>query len=412
MRSLLPRVRNAAGAHLPALALGASLLVYVAAGLWTALNQRGVDFAVYYLAAKALPGSVDIYTLTDADWSSLAEQYHVPQVTPPYRYPPLTVGLVSLLADLPFESALLVWSALNIVALTLTGPALSQLLSGRWIDPRVFLSLTFYVPILTSVYAGQVNNLVLLGLALYLLFAQRRSLFASGLALAASWAIKPLAAPLAVHLIWRRDFARLLAAGTGLLIMSAVTITLSGTQVGLSYLQHAAELSTLAPDAPPVTYPPNQSLLGFFGRLLTPNEYAPAFADSAELARLLWLVSSAGIVSTVAILTWPRAQSSGDAFALETGLALVAINLIVPVSWYHHFTIAIIAFLVTAYAVRSRRLRIGLLIAFALVDAQGLLWHRLVSHTLLLSLGTYGLVILFVINAIAIWRRYPRRRAT
>jgi hypothetical protein len=71
-----------------------------------------------------------------------------------------------------------------------------------------------------------------------------------------------------------------------------------------------------------------------------------------------------------------------------------------------------IAFLVTWYALPSQRLRIGLLIAFALVEAQGLLWHRLVSHTLLLSLGTYGLVLLFVINAIAIWRRYPRRRAT
>ena len=391
--------------HLPKIILIVFLLVYGAAGLWTALNQRGVDFAVYYLAAKTLPHGTNLYTLTEADWTSLAAQFHIPEVTPPYRYPPLTAGILSPFAGLPYPAALLVWSALSVAATLLSGLVLSRVVSRRRIDPLVFAALTLYVPILTTVYAGQINTFVLLGLALYLAFAQRQSL-ASGVSLAAAIMLKPLAAPLIVHLAWRREWRQIAAVAAGLILMVGVSIALAGLQTHLDYLANAGQLSAVSVDAGPVTYPPNQSVFGFFGRLLTTNEFAPAWADRPELARALSIVVATLLLIGVAALTWPRPGDAG-AFALETGLVLVTTNLIFPISWYHHAVISIAPWLLAWHAAPSRRWRAWLVAAFALIDAQGVLWHRLEGHTLLLSLGTYGLIIVFAVT-VALLRRQRR----
>ncbi len=388
--------------HLPRMVLIGFLLVHGAAGLWTTLNQRGVDFAVYYLAAKALPSGTNLYTLTEADWTSLATQYHVPEVTPPYRYSPLTAGILSLFAGLPYPAALLVWSALSIGATLLSGFVLSHILSQRRIDPLVLAALTLYVPILTTVYAGQINTFVLLGLALYVAFAQRRPL-ASGVSLAAGIMLKPLAAPLIVHLAWRREWRQIAAVAAGLIMMAGLSIALTGLLTNLDYLANAGQLSTVSVDAGPVTYPPNQSVFGFFGRLLTPNEYGAALADNAPLARLLSIAVAGVLLIGVAALTWPRPGGAG-AFAPETGLVLVTTNLIFPVSWYHHVVISIIPLLLAWYGARARAERLWLLAAFALIDAQGVLWHRFEGHTLLLSLGTYGLLIIYAVTATLVYR--------
>jgi alpha-1,2-mannosyltransferase len=393
---------SALRSQLPRLVLIGFLLVHGAAGLWTALNQRGVDFAVYYLAAKVLPSGINIYTLSDADWASLATQYHVPEVTPPYRYPPLTAGFLAWFVGLPYPAALLAWSALSVAVTLLSGLVLSRVVSQRWIDPLVFAALTLYVPILTTVYAGQVNTFVLLGLALYLTFSQRRP-FASGLSLAAGIALKPLAAPLMAHLAWRRERRKIAAVAAGLIVVAALSVALAGLQANLDYLANAVQLSTLSVDAGPVTYPPNQSVFGFFGRLLTSNEHGAALADNAPLARLLSIAVAGLLVIGVAFLTWPR-KNGAETFALETGLVLVTTNLVFPISWYHHAVISIIPLLLAWHGARARAERLCLLVAFVLIDAQGLLWHRFEGLTLLLSLGTYGLLFIYAVTAALVYR--------
>jgi alpha-1,2-mannosyltransferase len=393
-RTLLPRFR----VGVSQVVLISFLLAQITASSWVVYSQGGVDFAVYYLAAQAERRGSNIYTLSESDWAQLGAQYHIPDVTPPYRYPPLIVGIVSLFAALPFQMALLVWSALNVMALLLSGLILSQLTARRWVDPVVFIGLTFYIPILTTLYAGQVNNIVLLGLALYLLFLEREQIGAAGLALAAGIMFKPLATPLLAHLAWKRDFRRLGAVCLGLVFMAVVSIALTSPQVGLDYVQNAWSLSTISIQESPVTYPPNQSLLGFFGRALMANEFGPPVAHHPELARILWLGCAGLLLISIAILTWPT-QDTRLTFGLETGLVLVTINLIIPVSWYHHAVISIIPLLLTWGATRTNKARLGLVAGFLLISVQGLLWHRFQGYTLLLSLGTYGMIITYSITA-------------
>jgi hypothetical protein len=392
----------------PALALIAFLLAYSAAGIWTALRGNAVDFAVYYLSAQALRDGADVYALDDADWASLAAEHGIAEHTRPYLYPPLTAGAVALFADQPYRTVLSLWNALSIGALLLSGLALSRLMSERWIDPLVFIALASYVPIWTTIYAGQVNTFVLLGIALFLRLATRQQPLAAGASLAASWLIKPLTAPLLAYLVWRRDARVLLGAAGGLVAAAMVSIALTGPQTGLNYLAHAGQLSTLSFGLAPVPYPPNQSVFGFFGRLLTRNGFAPALVDSPELARLFAIGVSALMLAGVAVAARPRRDA--NTMALETGLVLVTINLVVPTSWYHHAVIAIVPMLLAWRAARTHHLRVGLLVAFVLINAQGLLWHSFTGHTLLLSLGTYGLIMVYAVMVVVVWR--SRRRET
>ncbi len=389
--------------HSAQLALIFFFVVNLGAGLWIVRTPRSVDFAVYYLAARATQQGTNIYTLTDLQWLALAQQHGVPEVTPPFRYPPFALALVLPYASASYQTALLIWTGLSVLALLISGLALSKTLRGRWIDPVVFVALALYVPVLTTIYAGQANNFVLASLALYLLFATRRQLLA-GLSLATGIMIKPLAAPLVLHQLWRRSFRLFVNTLVGLIIVVAVGTLLAGPATSVNYVENAWQLSTLGGDTGPVTYPPNQSLYGFFGRLLTTHPYGSALADNPALARWLWLGTAALLVLGVAYLTWPRSTDRTATLALETGLILVTINLIVPTSWYHHTVIALIPIVASWHAARSTRPRIVLVIAFGLIDAQGVLWHQLEGDTLLLSLGTYGLLLVYAVTAYMLWQ--------
>ncbi|MCS7287392.1 MAG: hypothetical protein NZ653_09690 [Anaerolineae bacterium] len=83
---------------------------------------------------------------------------------------------------------------------------------------------------------------------------------------------------------------------------------------------------------------------------------------------------------------------------------MVTTHLIAPVSWFHHMALAFVALLV-AWQFASGWERVFILLAYALMNLQGLFWHQLVGYTLLLSLGTYGLLILWGVLAWQIVKR-------
>jgi len=369
-------------------------LVYTAQGR----GQSGSDFATYYITAQALRRGENIYTLSDVRWSALANEYHIERFERPYLYPPLLAGGIALLGSLSPRVALVLWNSLNVLALTITGVALSQLVRQTWIDPIVFFALTCYVPNLTSLYAGQANHLVLLSVALYLLFAQQKRPYAAGLGWAAGIALKPIAAPLGIHLIWRRD-TQVIALMVGLIVLIVITVLLAGPQASWDYVQNFWQTTPLSVGASPVAYPPNQSVFGFFGRLLTAHEYGHSLVNSPALARAFSFGTIGLLLVGVALLTWPQTRNWNETFILETGLVLITINLIVPISWYHHLVISIISLVVAWYTSSTRAARAALIVAFALIGVQGA-WHAFEGHTLLLSLGTYGLTIVYIVLAL------------
>jgi heme A synthase len=117
----------------------------------------------------------------------------------------------------------------------------------------------------------------------------------------------------------------------------------------------------------------------------------------------LSLVASGGLALGVAFLTWPR-RNRPDSFALEVGLTLVAFSLIVPLTWYHHLTIDLIPLLLAWFATSRRSLRVALVIAYGFIGVQGLAWKVFTGQTLLLSLGTYGLLLIYAVTAIILWQ--------
>ena len=347
--------------HSSTLTLIGFLAVQVVALVWTTRGTYGVDFAAYYLAGRALQQGRNIYTLTDADWNALAAEANVPEVEPPYRYPPLIVGVLRPIALLPFTIALAIWRILTILALLLTALCLSQFLRQRWIDPLIFAAAAFFVPEITTLYAGQANTFVLAALTLYLLLDQRRHARWAGLALAFSILIKPLSIALAVLLVWRRDWRRLGYFLTGLVIAVAIMMVLVGLQPNLDYIRNVNEVTPLGTGP----YPPNQSIWAFFSRLLTAHEFGPALTDQPMLATVLSLITAGGLALGVAFLTWP--QHRPNLFALEVGLVLVAFSLVMPLTWYHHTVLALIPWLLAWYTKPSRLFRMALIVAYGFI---------------------------------------------
>jgi hypothetical protein len=386
--------------YFPQFVLVSTVLFMSAFALGVVVAQRGVDFAVYYLTAQALRQGTDIYTLTGADFTQLAATYHVANFTAPYLYPPLTAGVVVGLAGLPYAAAYSIWNLLSVAAVIGSGLALSRFISKRWIDPVVFLILLLWFPIYTTLYAGQINNFILLGIVLYLAWSARRTFYPSGLALALSLLIKPLAAPLILHLAWRRDWRRVWAVSVGLLVAVFITFLVAGLPSLMEYARLGS--STLDIGNPLAAYPPRQSVFGFFGRAFTVQPYSFPLIDHPGLGLILALIISAALIGGAAFLTWPRRHLLRDTFALETGLVLVTANLVLPVMWYHHLAVVVVA-VILAWHGASRGLRIWLAVAMIFIAVQGLAWHHFVGHLLLLSWGTYGLLLIYAVSAYRLW---------
>ncbi len=372
------------------------LLVQAVGLAWTTRGPYGVDFAAYYLASRALQQGRDIYTLSEPDWSALAATAQVANYEKRYLYPPLLAGVLRPMADLPFTTALLIWRLFTIAALLVASLCLSQFLRQRWIDPMTFAAAAFFVPTLTTLYLGQANTFVLAALAAYLLLDQRRRPWLAGVALAFGILLKPIAIALVAYLAWQRDWKRAAALLVGLSIGLFVMLIVAGGSAQLDYVHSFFDVvpSRVA------TYPPNQSVFGFWLRLFTANPWSTALADLPALATVLACLTAAGLALLAARLCWPRRP---DAFALQVGLVLVTSSLIVPTSWYHHFTIDLIALLIAWEANTQRARRAALLIAYALIGIQGLLWKAFADQVLLLSLATYGLLIVYGTLAARLW---------
>ena len=389
-----------------ALTLLGFFIVQLVVLAWTTRGTYGVDFAAYYLATRALEQGRNIYTLSAGDWDTLAAEANVDEFEPPYRYPPLIAGILRPIASLPFTTALLIWRVFTVLALLLTCLCLSQFLRQRWVDPLVFFAAALFVPTITTLYAGQANTFVLAALAIFLLLDQRRRTWLAGSALAFSILIKPLSIALAAYLIWRRDWQRLAALLAGLAIGVVVMAIVAGGQAQLDY---ARSFFAVAPSTA-TAYPPNQSVFGFWARLFIPNGYSTVLADLPALATVLSYLSAGGLALLVAYLTWPR---RAETFAVGLGLVLVTFSLIIPTSWYHHFTVDLIPLLLVWFALPNRVWRGALAIGYMGIGIQGLFWKALVPHTLLLSLATYGLLIIYAASGANLWSvLHPGARQT
>lgn len=311
------------------------------------------DFTSYYVAAHVLKrgmpdalyypepvGSLLAQATIERPWADVARDAGVANPNY-YLYPPLFAAAALPLAWLPYEAAFRVWLVANVVFLA---AALVLFLRSRArVTPLgaaacVLLAGTSY-PVWNHLKIGQSSLLVLLLLAACLSLLRRGRDVAAGIALSGAILLKLTPAILLALLVVRARFRAAAAAAAG----AAGLILLSGAVAGPEPLVTYATRMVPLLSAGTAFYP-NQSLNGFLTRLMGMGDYRKADL-SLDLAapRLAAAVLGAAVVIASLAAAWRRRREEGPE-PLEDGFAslVLASLLISPISWEHHYVLALI----------------------------------------------------------------------
>jgi hypothetical protein len=375
---------------------------------YSAFGHRPPDWNSAYIAAYGFSHQQPVYVVTaQGGWeelrSGLAAQLGVVPEGGSWRYPPLQSVLMMPFLSFDMWTACLLWNILGCIAVIIAGFLLAaafdnestSIVTNRCITIIVIF---FFIPLYNTLWEGQFNLLPLLSVAFAFYFLHRKREVYAGMALGVGIAIKLFPAALIVWLLWRRRFKAFFMA-----LLVGLTLTLlSGFFIGWTnlgwYLQHGLGLANEGW----AIQPPNQSLFAFFTRIFTVHPWGPALVTKPELVGPLTWTMRIVLLGGVAVLCWPR-RSSFELLALECSLVLITLFLIAPTAWEHHLVMLYVPFVVLGTRALNGKLSIPACIltlgAFVLIDMQGLLWHKLVGYTLLSSLGTYAMLILWAIFA-------------
>jgi alpha-1,2-mannosyltransferase len=310
-------------------------------------NWVGVDFHVYYAAARVVAQGQDIYAAG---------------ISPPYVYPPLLAILTLPLAMLPLTVATITWKVLQHICLLAVGGLLVSLLP-RGVRPlaagAMFFSL-LPVPVRDEVLLGESNSLVLLLVVGAVWFVVRgveaegkedgreserqgdTLMAAAGTLLGLAVSIKVLPVLLVVYL-WLRGPRRVaLIAVLGFVTLQVASLVVAGTST-LRYW--TVEFPSLFGQAFP--FLDNQSFNAAISRALLPTDPSlpnMQLGDGEVLrAMLTWAANLAAFGALALVLrSVPRPVEAREreehrvAVLLEVGLVLLTIHLVSGSTWMHH----------------------------------------------------------------------------
>ena len=217
------------------LLLGAALLallLVISSRITAEPIVRHPDFLAYWSAAYLLADSQDAHDRTlllavEQEHTGWQKEYAVFVWNPPWL-----LALLLPLAWLPYFQAVWFWMLLNIVlffvASVLLWVTLAQTEAARrlgWLGTPITF---FFAPTLLTLVMGQINTLVLVGLAAFFYFYKREQLGWAGMALALT-TVKPhlvyLTLPLIVWLTWQRRQWRVWL-GFAALLLGLTTVVL------------------------------------------------------------------------------------------------------------------------------------------------------------------------------------------
>jgi len=281
--------------------------------LFVSMSQRLVDLDVYRDAGRTVLHGGDLYTFVA----------HPPQLLP-FTYPPFAAILAVPLAWLPFGTAGWLWT-LGEVATTIaiTWLAFRRLWPrfGRWWPLAVGVlagAMQQMLPLRDEIKFGQVDELLVLMVAVDCLYFSRRRFGGALVGLAS--AIKLTPAVFIVYLfVTGRRRAAAVAAGvfTAATLVAAAALPDDSRSFWTDALWHSERLRANSGTS-------NQSLRGMWLRVVSDGHAVTA----------LWL-ASAVVVAVVGFRRASRAAAAGDEL---TGVALTGLLavLLSPVAWIHH----------------------------------------------------------------------------
>ena len=337
------------------------------------------DFKAYYTGALALregrpdllypdPATLNLGVLPDQPWVRFAIERGVPHPSG-YIYPPFLAVVLRPLAALTYHRANQAWFALNLVFFAVSVALLIRLRPWRLDLPAaggvLFASLCFY-PTLRAFQCGQVSLLMLVLLAgsAWALARERDSLAGALVGVAAAVKLTPVVIVL-FFLATRRWRAAAWAAAAGAACL-ALSIGGAGWESHLTFARGI--LPALSRGA--VTFA-NQSLPGFVSRLASESSINVfEFVEEPASIRLLGTLSSAAVLAASLYLA-RRHSLRGDVLG---GYALVIVASLIasPISWEHHFVLALIPIAVLLHD-GAERGRLSLGTAFLLACSYALI---------------------------------------
>jgi hypothetical protein len=368
------------------------LIVALFGGLTILLRPRPespCDFFQDYTSARNLLSGRPIYTRID----QAIYEYTGRRTTARVAYnahPPTSVLLALPFAGMAYVPAAVAW---NLLSLALLAGSLAVLFSELRFDftlsHLVLLSIVLgsWPPLWAHLIQGQLGILILFLLTLAWRAARHgRDALAGGIiGLAAT--IKIFPAVLIAYFIFQRRFRLAIASILGLVLISAVTLLITGPETFRDYL--ITVLPTLKRWN---EYGQNASLTGFFSRLLSPSQ-----AGVAEL------MASA----LVAVAVWVRSTRAD--FDETFALAITGALLITPLTWPHSLVILLLPLAVygarLAYADCASRWLAGagwLLMTVPQALLPGFDEYKTASAAVsltVLSLNFYGLLAFFLAQA-------------
>ena len=330
------------------------------------------DFAVYYQAAMNLRRGRDIY----ADCALFKEaiesgtfDYKAEDTVWPYAYPPLLATLLLPLSYLSYAWASGLWIAVNLAALVV-GTWLCLRALGPVTLPRLALALLLlygYRPAIVTLRLGQIDMFIFLLLAAvfycmvsgsttrlsvrlsahaegssnYSLVSGREWL--AGVVLGLAVGLKFFAGVLVAYLFWKRRWRPAICATVTAAILLVGSFAVVNFDAVFAYL----DFTSLYSRGGFAGYPYHQCFNAFFTRLLEDNLFVAPIRgwDLPWLADILTLICSGAVGLTTAWLCWGTVDLTDRRFALEFGLVVTALLLVMPPSPLYSFTWLLLPFL-------------------------------------------------------------------
>ncbi|GAB3144657.1 glycosyltransferase 87 family protein [Amycolatopsis stemonae] len=327
MRAKLRAKYALAGAHL--LVLVALLVSYTGGHL--RFPAYRVDLDVYRLGSAALLRGDALYgTLPPTGDGQLLL----------FTYPPFAAIVLAPLAVLPYWMACLLLTLATLGVLALVIATVLRVLGKRCDWQRVamvLLAAEVLEPVLRTVYAGQLDLLLLALVVLDVLVDTPK--WPRGLLVGVAAAIKLTPAVFLLYFLLRRDTRAALTTAVTFLAATALGFLLTGAD---SVRYWTGALWDTGRVGEP-TYAGNQSLLGLLAKL--------GVAD-----RTAWWLPLVAVVLVLTALGVRRALAAGEK-TVALGLNAVGGLLISPISWTHHWVWAVVVLLGWAELARRTRHR-------------------------------------------------------
>jgi hypothetical protein len=185
---------------------------------------------------------------------------------------------------------------------------------------------------------GQVNILLAVSLFLFWILAEKGKPFPASFFLALAVLLKTYPLILIPLLLLTRRWRESLYTLGWLTLATVVSLVILPAQVWTDWFDKVLPVGGYMQTAEGM-YPPaaiwNQSLNGFFARLLTVSDWSTPLWVNPALAKVLAYLA-AGLVFAVTALTIWRRRDHPDNFDVTMISALLAMYLVAPFSWEHH----------------------------------------------------------------------------